>query len=326
MEQLRIGILGAARIARSKVIPALRTARNCHVAAVATRSDGDLAGLAVEWGVPRVFPSYEALLASDEIDAVYLPLPNHLHALWTVAAARAGKHVLCEKPLAMTATEALRMAAVCDIAGVTLMEGFMYRFHPMWTQILDMVGDGTIGKLRTAECWFTYHNDDPDDIRNIADYGGGALMDIGCYLVSVARLVFGTEPEEVSAVSQFENGVDVLTSGVLGFADGQATFTCGTRSERDQGVRIVGSHGRIEVERPFNADPVAPEVIDVIIGGERRRIDVPAANAYTLQVEAFADAVHHDLPVPIAPEDSIANLAVLDRIAAQSSHSDRCRR
>ncbi|MGH2394773.1 MAG: Gfo/Idh/MocA family protein, partial [Candidatus Limnocylindria bacterium] len=201
MTTLRLGILSTARIARTKVAPAMQRAQRCEVVAIASRDVGRARAAADELGIPSAHGSYEALLADPEVDAVYIPLPNHLHAQWTTAAARAGKHVLCEKPLALTADDAQRAIDVCRAEGVRVMEAFMYRLHPSWVAVRQLVASGRIGHLQAVQSWFSYYNDDPHNIRNIREFGGGALYDIGCYSVNLSRMLFGGEPTRVRASS-----------------------------------------------------------------------------------------------------------------------------
>ena len=241
--RVRWGVLSTANIATEKVIPGFRRSPRSEVLGIASREDGRAREVAARLGIPRAYGSYEAMLADPDIDAVYNPLPNHLHAEWTIAAARAGKHVLCEKPLALTADEAQGMVDACRAAGVLLMEAFMYRQHPSWLAVRDLVRSGRIGRLQAVDSWFSYFNDDTANIRNIREAGGGALYDIGCYCVNLSRMLFDAEPVGVQAAITRDPdlGVDVLTSGILSFPTGVATFTCSTRTETDQRVHVYGT-------------------------------------------------------------------------------------
>ena len=227
MRRLRWGILSTAAIARTKVIPGIQAAEHCEVVAIASRNEALATRVAAELDIPTAHGSYEALLADPAVDAVYVPLPNHLHATWSIASVQAGKHVLCEKPLAMTATDAARMIEAAERAGVHLMEAFMYRFHPSWVAVRELVASGRIGPLVAVDSWFSYHNDDPGNIRNILEAGGGALYDIGCYSVNLSRMLFGSEPTRVEAIVVRDPvaGTDTVTSGVLAFEGGLASFT-----------------------------------------------------------------------------------------------------
>ena len=319
---VRWGVLSTAHIGVDKVIPATRTAGRCEVVAIASRELARAQAAASALGIERAYGSYEALLADPDVDAVYNPLPNDLHAPWTIAAAKAGKHVLCEKPLAMDAAEAERMIAACEEAGVLLMEAFMYRLHPTWEAVRELVTSGRIGELRAVQSWFSYFNDDPNDIRNIAASGGGALYDIGCYSVNLSRMLFGTEPVRIqgSVTRDPVTGIDTLTSGILGFADGVATFTCAIRAEPDQRVHIYGANGRISFEIPFNIPPDLPMRVFVTAGGdppvrpETEVLTFDPANEYTIQAERFAAAVLDRTPVPIPPSDAVGNLRVIEEL------------
>src|SRR5687768_1135626 len=233
---LRWGILSTADIARKKVIPAMRKAARCEITAIASRDAGRAQAVAAELAIPVTHSSYDALLADPDVDAVYMPLPNHMHLEWTLAAARAGKHVLCEKPLALSSADAQRMVDGCAEAGVTLMEAFMYRLHPSWVAVREIVQSGRLGELMAVQSWFSYYNDDPANIRNIRAVGGGALYDIGCYCIDLSRMLFVTEPTQIKAsiTRDSQSGVDVLTSAILEFGDRVSTFTCSTRTETDQ--------------------------------------------------------------------------------------------
>jgi predicted dehydrogenase len=321
---LRWGILSTADIGVRKVIPGMRKAARCEVVAIASR-DGDQARtVADELGIPTAHPSYDALLADPAVDAVYIPLPNHLHMDWTIAALRAGKHVLCEKPLAMTADDAQRMVDVAHETGLHLMEAFMYRHHPTWVAAMDIVTSGRIGTVTAVQSWFSYFNDDTANIRNILEYGGGALFDIGCYSVNLSRMVFGGEPSHVQASLRRDpvTGVDALVSAILDFDDGIAGFTCAIRSEPDQRVDIYGTTGRISIDIPFNIPPDRPTRIRLTAGGDppiepdTTVLEFPTADPYTVEVERFAEAVLDGGPAPVPPEDAVANLRVIEEIFA----------
>ena len=321
---LRWGILSTAKIATGKVIPGIMKADRCEIVAIASRNAELARGAAAKFGIPNAHGSYEALLLDPDVDAVYIPLPNHLHAEWTIAAARAGKHVLCEKPLAMTAADAERMIGAADAAGVRLMEAFMYRHHPSWVAARGLVEAGRIGRLSAVQTWFSYFNDDAADIRNIRAFGGGALFDIGCYAVNLSRMLFDGEPTRIAASMQRdpESGVDVLTSAILDFDAGIASFTCSTRTETDQRVDNNGTDGRISIEIPFNIPPDRPTRIYLTAGGDppvapaTEVLEFPTADPYTVEAEVFATAILDDLPTPVPPADAVANLRVIESIFA----------
>lgn len=324
VNKLRIGILSTANIGTATVIPAMQQAERVEVAAIASRDEATARDAAERLAIPRSFGTYEALLEDHDIDAVYIPLPNHLHAEWTMAAAAAGKHILCEKPLAMSAAQAEEMVDACDQKGVKLAEAFMYRLHPQWVKVRDIVASGRLGTLTAVTSWFSYNNTDATNIRNIAEYGGGAVMDIGCYCINLSRMLFASEPDEVEAIvhRSAEFGTDVLTSGLLRFGDAHATFTCSTAMEDYQRVHVFGTEGRLEVEIPFNAPPDRRHRIFVTQGGDPpanpnvETIETTAANQYTLQADDFAAAVLDGGDVAVSNADSIANMRVIESVLA----------
>ena len=320
---LRWGILSTADIGRKKVIPAFQRAKRSEVVAIASRDADVAARVADELGIRTSHGSYEALLADGNVDAVYIPLPNHLHAQWTVAAAEAGKHVLCEKPLAMSSADAQQMVDACADAGVVLMEAFMYRLHPSWVTVREAVASGRIGSLRAIQSWFSYYNDDPANIRNIPAAGGGALYDIGCYCIDLSRLLFGAEPTAVSAsvVRDPTMGIDVLTSAILEFPGGRvASFTCSTRLETDQRVHVYGTNGRIEVEIPFNIPPDRETRVTITRGASgpveppTETLTFPAADPYTVEAEHFAAVVIDGVTPQFPISDAVSNLRVVEQI------------
>ena len=326
IDPVRWGVLGCADIAIRKVIPAMMGSAVSRVVAVASRSEDKAAATARGLGIPKFHGSYQGLLDDPEIEAVYIPLPNHLHAEWTMAAAAAGKHVLCEKPLALSSAEARSIIEACDRAGVKLMEAFMYRLHPLWSQVRKMVSDGGIGELVAIQSFFSYRNVDSADIRNIAAFGGGALMDIGCYAVNVARMMFGAEPSGVKGSIRRDDAfaTDVLTSAILDFDGRHATFTCSTQLESDQRVHLTGTTGRILIEIPFNIPPDLPTRILVFAGGDPPAFpnvevhDVEAGDQYRIETDAFSQSIRDGSPVPTRPLDAIYNLEVMERIVADA--------
>jgi predicted dehydrogenase len=280
--------------------------------------------VAGELGIPTAHDSYEALLGDPGIDAVYIPLPNHLHAEWTLRAAQAGKHVLCEKPLAMTSADARRMIDGCEAAGIYMAEAFMYRQHPSWIAVRELVASGRIGRLTAVQSWFSYFNDDPGNIRNIRAAGGGALYDVGCYCVNLSRMLFDAEPRRVQAALSRDpvGGTDVLTSALLEFDAGVASFTCSTRAEDDQRVHIYGTAGRISIGIPFNIPPDRPTQVYVTAGGDppvapdTETLTFAVADPYAAEFERFADVVLDGAPRPVPIDDPVANLEVMERIFA----------
>ncbi|MBV9880172.1 MAG: Gfo/Idh/MocA family oxidoreductase [Gemmatirosa sp.] len=320
LQPVRWGILGAANIAVKKVVPAMQRGRLADVVAIASRDGAKARAAADALGISRAYGSYEELLADPDVDAIYNPLPNHLHVPWSVRAAAAGKHVLCEKPIALSAAEARELLAARDRYGVQVGEAFMVRTHPQWRVVHELIAAGRIGELRLMEGHFSYHNRDPQNVRNRAEWGGGGLMDIGCYPVTIARWLFGAEPREVvSTIDRDPDfGVDRLTSGLLRFDAGQATFSCSTQLVSWQRVQIFGTRGRIEVRIPFNAPPDRSTYVFVddgsTLGGDGDAIEIPAVDQYTLQGDQFSAAVRGVGTVPGTMEDAVANMAVLDAL------------
>jgi predicted dehydrogenase len=323
-EKVRWGVLGCASIALNKVIPAMQRSDECEVVAIGSRDAARAAAAASRLGIPRSHGSYDDVLADDAVEAVYIPLPNHLHAEWTGRAAAAGKHVLCEKPLGLDVAEVADMIEACRAGGVMLMEAFMYRLHPLWQRAHELVAQGAIGELRTIQARFTYHNVDPANIRNVAAYGGGAVMDIGCYPINVARWFFGGEPSGVSAVVRRDPafGTDALASAILDFDGRQASFVCSTQLEPDQRVHLLGTTGRLEVEIPFNIPPDRPTRLVLSAGGDPpvspglTVFEIPTCDPYTAEADAFARALREGLPAPVPAEDALGNMRVIERILA----------
>jgi predicted dehydrogenase len=321
MERIRWGVLGAARIALTKVIPAMQRSHECEVVALASRSLDTARAAAAPLGIPRAHGSYEALLEDPEVDAVYIPLPNHLHVPWSIKAAEAGKHVLCEKPIGLDAADARRLLAVRDRTGVVIQEAFMVRTHPQWLAVRDEVRGGRIGELRAIQIAFSYFNRDPGNVRNQRGIGGGALLDIGCYPVVLSRFLFGAEPVRVIASIEDdpELGVDRLTSALLEFPRGQCSFTCSTQIVPYQRAQVLGTSGRIEVEIPFNAPPDRPTRIflddgrDALGSGvETRTFEV--CDQYTLQADEMSRAIRDGRPPAVPLEDAVANMEVIDAL------------
>ena len=319
---VRWGILGAANIAVKKVVPAMQRGVRCDVVAIASRNLGKAQRAARELGVERAYGSYEELLADPDVEAIYNPLPNHLHAPWTIRAAEAGKHVLCEKPIALSADEARRLLDVRDRTGVRIGEAFMVRNHPQWLAVRDLVHQGRIGDLRVVAGHFAYFKRDPKDVRSVPEWGGGGLMDVGCYPITMARWLFGEEPEAAVAVIDRdpELRVDRVVSGLLRFpSGGQATFTSAMQLVHYQRMQLHGTSGRIEVQIPFNAPNDRPCRIFVDDGrelGDRsaETIEFPKVDQYTLQGDNFAAAVRGERGVPVSVEDAVANMAVIDAL------------
>jgi len=299
-----------------------RSAR-CDVRAIASRDLDKARAAAAALGIPVAYGSYEDLLNDEAIDAVYISLPNHLHVPWSIRALEAGKHVLCEKPIGLNTAEAEQLLGTSHRhPQLKVMEAFMYRHHPQWQKVQSLVRTGAIGELRAVQSAFSYHNVDPGNVRNQADIGGGALMDIGCYGVSLSRFLFGAEPARVvSAIARdpvFHT--DTLTSALLEFAGGHASFTCSTQLVPYQRVNVFGTDGRIELEIPFNAPPDAPHRLWVHArGGEVTESVVGPHDQYTIQGDLFSQAIAEDGPVPTPLEDAVANMRTIDALFRSAS-------
>jgi len=320
--RVRWGILGAANIAVKKVAPAMQRGTRCRIVAIASRELGKAQRAARELGVERAYGSYEELLADPDIEAIYNPLPNHLHVPWTIRAAEAGKHVLCEKPIALSADEARQLLEVRERTGVLIGEAFMVRNHPQWLAVRDLVQRGSIGDLRVVAGHFSYFKRDPNDVRSVLEWGGGGLMDVGCYPITMARWLFGEEPEAAIGIVDRdpELRVDRIVSGLLRFpSGGQATFTSAMQLVHYQRMQLHGTSGRIEVQIPFNAPNDRACRIFVDNGrelGDRSAdaIDFPIVDQYTLQGDNFSAAVRGEGEVPVSIEDAIGNMAVIDAL------------
>jgi predicted dehydrogenase len=322
MSKIRWGILSTAKIGTEKVIPAMQNCRFGEVVAISSRSKESADAAASRLGIPRAHSSYEALLADENVDAIYNPLPNHLHVPWSKKALEAGKHVLCEKPIGLSAAEGQQLVeAGKRHPKLKLMEAFMYRHHPQWQKAKSLVEEGAIGELRTIQTCFSYFNDNPDDIRNQADIGGGGLMDIGCYPVSLSRFIFDKEPDRVLSCVEYDPQMktDRLASAILDFGRGTSTFTCSTQLVPYQRVHIFGTKGRVEIEIPFNAPPDRPCRIWHQTGrDEIQEITFEICDQYTIQGDVFAEAILSDTPVPTPIEDAVANMKVIEAVVKSS--------
>ena len=321
MNKVRFGVLGVAKIATDKVIPAMKRGTWSEIAAIASRDLTKAKAAAAALGISRAYGSYEELLSDPDIEAIYNPLPNHLHVPWSIRAAESGKHVLCEKPIGLTVEEAQRLLDVRNRTGVKIQEAFMVRVHPQWVATMNLIKEGRIGPVRSVMGYFSYFNADPKNIRNIPEYGGGALMDIGCYLVNTSRLIFGEEPRRVMGMIRRDPDLktDILTSMILDFPSGQAVGTCSTQVVPYQKVTIFGLYGRIEIEIPVNAPNDRPCRIFVdsgsdIFGGGIERIDFETCDQYRIQGDLFSQSIRENTPGPIPLEDSVNNMKVIAAI------------
>lgn len=311
-EKVRWGILSTAKIALTKVIPAMQRSPWCEIVAIASRDLAKAQSAAAELNIPTAYGSYEALLSDESVEVVYNPLPNHLHVPFTIKAAEAGKHVLCEKPIALNAGEARTLLDVRARSGVHIQEAFMVRTHPQWLETRRLIQSGRIGTLKSITGFFSYFNADPENIRNHVEFGGGALMDIGCYPITISRFVFAAEPLRVLGLIERDPvfGTDTLTTGVLDFPQGQSTFTCSTRVAPYQRMIFHGTEGRIEVLIPFNAPNDRPT--QILLDSET--IEFPICDQYEIQGSLFSQALRENREQTIPLEDAINNMAVIDAV------------
>ena len=321
--KVRWGVLGAAKIAITKVIPAMQRGAWTEVVGIASRDLDKAQRVAARLKIPKAYGSYEELLADPEIEAVYNPLPNHLHVPWSIRAAEAGKHVLCEKPVALSVAECRTLIDARNRTGIKIGEAFMVRTHPQWIRAREIVRSGEIGALRAIQAVFSYFNRDPANVRNVREWGGGALMDIGCYPIQIARFLFEQEPVRVAG--RFDRdpefGIDRLTSAILEFPSGHCVFTCSTQMVPYQKVQILGTKARIELEIPFNVPPDRPSRLFVdsgadLFGGGLRTEEFPACDQYTVQGDLFSQAVRQGGEMPTPLEDSILNMTVIESLMA----------
>lgn len=319
--KVRFGVLSTANIGLKKVIPGMQRGERTSVTAIASRDLGRARAAADAAGIATAYGSYEELLADPNVDAIYNPLPNQLHVPWTIKAAEAGKHVLCEKPLGMNAAEAKSLLEVRARTGVKICEAFMVRSFPQWLRLRELLDAGRVGELRAVSGFFSYFNVNPENVRNRVETGGGGVYDIGCYMIQGARYAFGREPERVVAALDRDPamGTDRLASAILDFGGVHAIFTCSTQLIPYQRMHFLGTNGRIEIEIPVNAPNDRPTRIFIDSTGDLSGTGIttetfPAADQYALQGDAFARAIREDTEVPVPLEDSIGNMAVIDAI------------
>ncbi len=320
-KKLRWGVLSTAAIGLKKVLPAMQQGQYTTVTAIASRDLAKARAAADALGIATAYGSYEELLADPDIDAIYNPLPNQMHVPWTIKAAEAGKHVLCEKPLSLTVAEAETLLAARACTGVKIGEAFMIRSYPQWLRLRELLDQGRIGELRSILGFFSYFNDDPANIRNQAECGGGALLDIGCYCIHASRYAFGRQPTRVVGLIDRDPAmhIDRLTSAMLDFPGGQSIFTVSTQLVPYQRMHFLGTRGRIEIEIPFNAPPDRPTRLFIdadgdLFGGGITTETFPVCDQYTLQGDAFSKAVLEGAEVPVPLEDAIRNMAVIEAI------------
>jgi predicted dehydrogenase len=320
-KKLRWGVLGVAAIAVKKVIPGMQKSELCDVAAIASRNLDRAKRAADDLKIPQSYGSYEELLADPDIDVIYNPLPNHLHVPWSIRAAEAGKHVLCEKPISLSVAEAKKLLAARDRTGVKIGEAFMVRTHPQWLRTREIVRSGEIGELRAIVSVFSYFNRDAKNIRNVPDFGGGGLMDIGCYPITMSRFLFEREPARVVGLIERDPDMrtDRLSSALLDFGAGHALFTCSTQLVPFQRMQVLGTHGRIDLEIPYNIPPDRPSRIFIddgseLAGANARIEEFATVDQYALQGDAFSKAVLENTEPPVPLENAVANMAVIEAV------------
>jgi predicted dehydrogenase len=324
--KVRWGVLGVARIATEKVIPATQAGRYSEVTAIASRDLARARAAAERLRIPTAYGAYEHLIADPDVDAIYNPLPNHLHVPWSIRAAEAGKHVLCEKPVGLDAGEAAQLIAARDRTGVKIQEAFMVHTHPQWTTAVDLVQSGRIGTVRSIVGAFSFSLADPANVRTVAEWGGGGLLDLGCYLVHTARWMLGREPERVMCTMEIDpkTRIDRMASMILEFEGPvHVTGTCSMYQTNYQRIQVLGTDGRVEIEVPFNAPVGGPCRIFLGDGADptgaaAATIEIPACNQYTIQADLFSRAILDETDVALPLEDSLANMRVLDALVRSS--------
>ena len=319
--KVKWGVLGVASIATRKVIPGMQKGQWSEIAAISSRDVEKAKRAADELGIPKAYGSYEELLADPEIEAIYNPLPNHLHVPWSIRSAESGKHVLCEKPLALNVGETLELMRVRDRTGVKIGEAFMVKTHPQWLRVRELAQEGAIGQLKSITTIFSYYNRDPQNVRHKPEWGGGGLLDIGSYPITLSRWLFNEEPWRVTGALELDSdfGTDRLAAGILEFSNGQSVFACGTQTNYYQRMELLGTTGRLAVEIPFNAPNDRPTQVTVadgmaIYGGKVTVEEIPTCDQYTIQGDAFSRAIRENKDVPVPLEDALGNMKVIDAI------------
>ena len=315
--KIKWGILSTASIAIEQVIPAMLECKHCDIIAIASRNEEKAKEAAVKFRIPNFYGSYQQLLDNKEVEAIYIPLPNHMHVPWAIKALEAGKHVLLEKPAALSSTEAQTLLDESEkYPQLKIMEAFMYRFHPQWVKLKELIADGTIGDLKSIQSSFSFFEDDPNSIVNNKEMGGGSLMDIGCYPISLSRFLFGAEPKSVSANIEYDPvfKTDILASGIMEFEKGSSTFFSATQVTENQNVKIFGTKAFIEMEIPFNPPTDTKTRIIIDKDGEKEIIEFDICNQYTIQADLFSLAIIENKPVPTPLQDAINNIKVIERL------------
>lgn len=324
MTKISWGVLSTANIGVAKVIPAMQKGKYSVINAIASRNVERAENAAQSLGIPKAYGTYEELLADSEIDAVYIPLPNHLHVPWTIKSLEAGKNVLCEKPIGMSYKEAVYLQnEIKKFPGLKVMEAFMYKYHPQTIKTKELISNNAIGELRSIHTMFSYFNVNPEDIRNKADIGGGGLLDIGCYCISISRFLFNSEPKRVCALIEYdpELKIDRLVTAMLEFRQdmkGNAVFTCSTQLENHQYAKILGTKGKIEIDTPFTPQPQDSARILLKSGSNTEEIIFEPCDQYTIQGDLFSLAIINDADIPTPFEDAVANMKIINKIIESS--------
>ncbi|MBI9099453.1 MAG: Gfo/Idh/MocA family oxidoreductase [Spirochaetaceae bacterium] len=319
-KKVKWGVLSTAKIGTKQVIPAMQQGEYSEITAIASRNLTRSKEIAQQLHIPLAYGSYEELLADPSIEAIYIPLPNNFHVQWSIKCMRAGKHVLCEKPIALTVDDVKKLIEVRDKTGMKISEAFMVRSHPQWIKALDLVNSGALGEVKAIQGFFSYFNRDKDNIRNKIEYGGGSLWDIGCYPINTSRFLFNEIPEKVIALIENDPDfkVDRLASVILAFPSGQALFTSATQLSPYQKMTVFGTEKHLEIEIPFNAPKDRPSRIylnDALTGEEgREMVEIGICDQYTHQGDNFSRAILEGGDVPVTLEDSLINTAVINAI------------
>lgn len=324
--KIKWGILSTAAIATEQVIPAIISSEFGDLHAVASRNYDKAKKIADKFGIPKYYSSYEDLLMDDEIDAIYNPLPNHLHVPWTIKCLEANKHVLVEKPIGLSSIEAQKLLEETQkYPKIKVMEAFMYRHHPQWIKVKELVESGAIGKVKTIQSFFSFFDDNPNSIVNRKEYGGGSLMDIGCYPISLSRFIFNSEPEEVSGSVEYhpEFGVDISATALMKFKEGTSSFFSSIQGEERQQAQIFGTEGKIEFHLPFN--PIANEPSKIFLNQNNKTEEIifKPCDQYSIQADLFSLAIINDTEVPTPLQDAVKNMKVIEKIIESDKISKR---
>ena len=318
--KVRWGVMGSAKIALKKVIPSMSYCKYAVVEAIASRNEELAISAAEDLEIPKAYGSYEDLLNDKDIDAIYIPLPNHLHLEWTMKCIEAGKHVLCEKPFVLNHKDVSKLIQLRNRSKLKIGEAFMVRSHPRWTAIKEIIDKGVIGEMNLIRGFFSYYNDDAQNIRNQYSEGGGGIWDIGCYPVQISRYLFGKNPKRVSASLIYDSKykVDILGSVILEFENGLCSFSVGTQLARYQSVQIFGRNKWIDVEMPFNPPIIESSEIQIVSeedpAAPRQIITIPPADQFTLQADAFSKAILDNKDEPVTLEDTLGNTLTIEAI------------